>query len=241
MARRKCSRYSGIGGQAVLEGVMMKNNENYAVAVRKPDGEIAVERENYQGVLHGSKGKQIPFLRGIFVFLDSLILGMRCLNFSASFYEEEGEKKGEGGAEKVMTALVTVFSVALALGIFVVLPYYLASLFQSYVRNASLMAIIEGAIRIAVFLIYICGISLMKDIRLSRGGTQVHQLHRERAAPDGAQCDAKLQAAQKMRHQLSLLCRVCEYPPVLLYPGGQYRAEGSSADPAHASDRGDFL
>lgn len=165
MARRKCSRYSGIGGQAVLEGVMMKNNENYAVAVRKPDGEIAVERENYQGVLHGSKGKQIPFLRGIFVFIDSLILGMRCLNFSASFYEEEGEKKGEGGAEKVMTALVTVFSVALALGIFVVLPYYLASLFQSYVRNASLMAIIEGAIRIAVFLIYICGISLMKDIR----------------------------------------------------------------------------
>ena len=92
MARRK-SRYSGIGGQAVLEGVMMKNKEKYAVAVRKPDGEIEVEVETYQGLAHGGKFKELPFIRGIFNFLDSLILGTRALNYSASFYEEEEGKE----------------------------------------------------------------------------------------------------------------------------------------------------
>ena len=72
--KKKCNRYSGIGGQAVLEGIMMKNQEKYAVAVRKPNGEIAVELENYQGLLHGSRIKEIPFIRGIFNFIDSLVL-----------------------------------------------------------------------------------------------------------------------------------------------------------------------
>ena len=89
MAKKKCNRYSGIGGQAVLEGVMMKNSEKYAVAVRKPNGEIEVEMENYQGILHGNKIKEIPFVRGIFNFMDSMILGTKVLNYSASFYEEE--------------------------------------------------------------------------------------------------------------------------------------------------------
>ncbi len=170
MARRKCNRYSGIGGQAVLEGIMMKNSEKYAVAVRKPNGEISVELENYQGVLHGSKVKEIPFIRGIFNFVDSLILGMRALNYSASFYEEEeGEKQDKkpngGGGEKLLNALVTVIAVIMAVGIFVVLPFFLASLLKGYVRNASLMAIIEGVIRILIFILYVWGISVMKDIK----------------------------------------------------------------------------
>lgn len=167
MKRKKCSRYSGIGGQAVLEGIMMKNQEKYAVAVRKPDGTIAVERENYQGVLHGNGWKNIPFVRGVFNFADSLVLGMKSLNYSASFYDEEEENENGkgGGGEKLATTLVTVFSVVLALGIFVALPYYLASLFEGFVRNASLMAIIEGAIRILIFIAYVCAISLMRDIR----------------------------------------------------------------------------
>ena len=167
MARKRRSRYSGIGGQAVLEGIMMKNNEKYAVAVRKPNGEIAVELENYQGVLHDSKFKNIPFIRGVFNFVDSLVLGMRCLNYSASFYEaEDGEApKKDGSGSKLVTALVTIFSIVLALGIFVVLPYYLTSFLDGYLRNASLMAIIEGGLRIVIFLLYICGIGLMSDIR----------------------------------------------------------------------------
>ena len=174
MARRK-SRYSGIGGQAVLEGVMMKNKEKYAVAVRKSDGEIEVEVETYQGLAHGSKFKELPFIRGIFNFLDSLILGTRALNYSASFYEEEEgketkfdkamDKMSGGNGEKLLSGIVTVISIMLAVGIFIVLPYFISSLFDSFIRNRSLMAIIEGVIRIALFLLYVWGISAMKDIR----------------------------------------------------------------------------
>ena len=174
MARRK-SRYPGIGGQAVLEGVMMKNKEKYAVAVRKPDGEIEVEVETYQGLAHGSKFKELPFIRGIFNFLDSLILGTRALNYSASFYEEEEgketkfdkamDKMSGGNGEKLLSGIVTVISIMLAVGIFIVLPYFISSLFDSFIRNRSLMAIIEGVIRIALFLLYVWGISAMKDIR----------------------------------------------------------------------------
>ena len=174
MARRK-SRYSGIGGQAVLEGVMMKNKEKYAVAVRKPDGEIEVEVETYQGLAHGSKIKELPFIRGIFNFLDSLLLGTRALNYSASFYEEDDcnetkfdkamDKMSGGNGEKLLSGIVTVISVVLAVGLFIVRPYFSSSLFESFIRNRSLMSIIEGVIRIALFLLYVWGISAMKDIR----------------------------------------------------------------------------
>lgn len=175
MATKKCNRYSGIGGQAVLEGIMMKNKEQYAVAVRKPDGEIEVEVDTYHSIIHGSKLLQIPFIRGIFNFIDSMVLGMKSLNFSASFYED-GEAQETAAdkafnkifkdkAEKVFMGIVTVFSIVLAIAIFMVLPYFLTSLFQDYVRNESLMAIIEGVIRIFIFVMYVLCISLMKDIR----------------------------------------------------------------------------
>ena len=169
MTKKKCSRYSGIGGQAVLEGVMMKNKEKYAVAVRRPDGGISVEVDNYTGVLGGKRVKELPFVRGVFNFVDSMILGTRCLNLSASFYAEEEEEetgKAESGAgDKIMTTLVTCISIVLALGIFVVLPYYLTSLLKGYIRNQSLMTIIEGGMRILIFILYVWGISAMKDIR----------------------------------------------------------------------------
>lgn len=174
MAKKNRKCYSGIGGQAVLEGVMMKNKENYAVAVRKPDGEIEVELENYQGIIHGHKIKELPFIRGIFNFVDSLLLGTKVLNYSASFYEEEEEEskfskavdKATGGnAEKVLTTVVTVVSLILAVGIFIVLPYFISSLFEGFIRNRSLMAIMEGVLRIGIFLLYTWGISAMKDIR----------------------------------------------------------------------------
>ncbi|MDE5802724.1 MAG: DUF1385 domain-containing protein [Lachnospiraceae bacterium] len=175
MARKRKAHYSGIGGQAVLEGVMMKNKEKYAVAVRKPDGEIEVEVENYQGLLHGNRLKELPFVRGIFNFADSMILGMKCLNYSANFYEDEDAKETvvdralnkvtRGRAEKVFTAIVTIFSIVLAVGIFIVLPYFITSYFKEYVRSNALMTLIEGVIRILIFLLYVLGISLMKDIK----------------------------------------------------------------------------
>lgn len=175
MAKRKNMKYSGIGGQAVLEGIMMKNKEQYAVAVRKPDGEIEVEVEHYNSIVHGSKLLNIPFVRGIFQFIDSLILGMRSLNFSAGFYEEAETKETAADkafnrifkdkADKVFSAIVMVLSVVIAIGIFMVLPYFVTSLFEEYVRSASFMAIIEGVLRIAIFVGYVLSISLMKDIR----------------------------------------------------------------------------
>lgn len=174
MKKNKKGHYSGIGGQAVLEGVMMRNKDDYAVAIRKPNGEIEVEVDVFRGCFAGSKLTKIPFIRGVFNFIDSLRLGMKTLNYSASFYEDEeaGETKLDkaldkvsgGKGEKVLMGITTLISVALAVGIFILLPYFLSSLLSEYVRNTSLLTIIEGGIRIAIFLIYIAGISLMKDI-----------------------------------------------------------------------------
>ncbi len=175
MKKCKGNRYSGIGGQAILEGVMMKNKEQYAVAVRKPDGEIDVEVDVYRGVMNGSKLKEIPFIRGVFNFVDSMVLGMKTLNHSVSFYEDEEAKETttdkvmnkvfKEKAESVMLGMVTAFSIILAIAIFMVLPYYISSLFQEYIRNASVMAIIEGIVRILIFVGYVLAITLMKDIK----------------------------------------------------------------------------
>lgn len=182
MSKKKCGHYSGIGGQAVLEGVMMKNKENYAVAVRKPNGEIEIDVEEFDGILPKSKLKSIPFLRGIFNFIDSLTLGMKTLTFSASFYEEEEEKETKTDqlmgklfkerAEKILMGCTVAFSIVMAVAIFMILPYFISSfLFERFVRNASLLALLEGIVRILIFILYVLSISLMKDIR------RVYQYH----------------------------------------------------------------
>lgn len=171
MARRRKLCNSGIGGQAVLEGVMMKNKELYAVAVRKPDGGIDVETEEYHGILHGSRITKVPFIRGVFNFIDSLILGMRALDISAAFYEDGDAKdtavdKALGDkAEKTFSVITVIISFVIAIGIFMILPYYLSTLLERYVRNASLLAIFEGLIRLVIFLLYIVAITAMKDIK----------------------------------------------------------------------------
>lgn len=174
MAKKKSNRSSGIGGQAVLEGVMMKNKEDYAVAVRKPNGEIDVDMDVFPGTLAGSKIKEIPFIRGIFNFIDSLRLGMKALNHSADFYEDEDVKEtaldralnkiSGGRGESILMGFTTCLSVILAIGIFILLPYFISAYLGRYIRNDSLLAIVEGIIRILIFLLYIVGISLMKDI-----------------------------------------------------------------------------
>lgn len=175
MAKKKQTHYSGIGGQAVLEGVMMKNRDKYAVAVRRPNGEIDVEVEEYKGVCGDKKFAKLPFIRGVFAFIDSLILGMKVTTYSASFYEEEDEKpsKTEGKLEKllgnkaddIMMTFTVILSVIIAVALFMLLPLFLSDLLGKYIRNASVIAIIEGLIRILIFIAYIAGISLMKDIK----------------------------------------------------------------------------
>ncbi len=173
MANKRQAQYSGIGGQAVLEGVMMKNKTKYAVAVRKPDGDIDVQVEEYKGVCGDRKFSKLPLIRGVFAFVDSLVLGMRVTMHSASFYEEEeepgdttAEKKASGGrADDIMMGITVAVSVVIAVGLFMLLPFLISDLLGRYIRNASLVAILEGVFRILIFVGYIAAISLMKDIR----------------------------------------------------------------------------
>lgn len=175
MAEKTSKRYCGIGGQAVLEGVMMKNKDKYAVAVRKPDGNIEVKVDEYKASADNHKLFKLPFIRGVFNFWDSLVLGTRCLNYSASFYEDEEKeetkadkavnKVSDGNSEGVFSFLTVALSMVVAIALFMVLPYFLANMLKVYIRNDSLLALLEAVIRIVIFLIYVTAISLMKDIR----------------------------------------------------------------------------
>lgn len=169
---------SGIGGQAVLEGIMMKNKDKYAVAVRKPNQEIEVCVKEYKGITKGNKILNLPFIRGVFNFIDSLIIGMSTLMFSAEFYEEEETeevKKGDKVAdslfkEKAESAIMTITVIVaalIAIGLFVVLPSIASDLIKKYfhIISYTIISLIEGLIRITLFLIYIFLISRMKDIQ----------------------------------------------------------------------------
>ena len=159
---------SGIGGQAVMEGVMMKNKDQYAVAVRKPDQSIVVEQKEYRSVCRSEKLRNVPLLRGVINFIDSLVLGMSTLTFSASFFEEDEEIEKTAASEKKEKAMMGVtmtVSVVLALGIFMVLPYYLSLLFQRVIVNQTVVILLEGCIRLFIFIMYIVLISRMKEIK----------------------------------------------------------------------------
>ena len=154
-----------------MEGVMMKNGDRYAVAVRKPDQEISVESFDYKGIIKNETLKKAPIIRGVLNFIDSLVLGMRSLMYSASFFEdeEENQKKSEsedsGKKENEGMGLTVVFSIILAVGIFMVLPYYISLLFQRFIASKTVLAVIEGVIRLAIFVGYVVVISLMEDIK----------------------------------------------------------------------------
>ncbi len=165
-------KYSKIGGQAVMEGIMMKNGNQYAVAVRKPDSDIEVEIFQYEGIVKNEKIRNLPLLRGVFSFIESLVIGMGALTFSASFFEEEEQDKGkekDGEKEKkkedfAMT-LTVAFSVLLAVGIFILLPYGISLVFQKYISSHIIISLLEGILRLLMFVGYVAGISLMPDIK----------------------------------------------------------------------------
>ena len=170
-------KYSGIGGQAVLEGIMMMNRDTYAVAVRRPDGGIEVEKKEYHSITEKSPILRLPFIRGVFRFADSMIVGMRTLNYSAEIYasddsEEEEPSKFElwlnrtfgEKVEKVVVGAVMVFSFLAAIGIFMLLPLFLAGFFRRLTASDHLIAFLEGVIRVVIFILYIKLVSRMEDI-----------------------------------------------------------------------------
>lgn len=169
-------KYSGIGGQAVIEGVMMRNDDKYAVAVRKPDGEIEVKTDKCKTAADRAKFFSFPFVRGVVNFIDSLVLGMSTLSYSSSFYEDdededdnpkkkqktEEQKKREDKAINVITIII---SIILAIGIFMVGPYYISVALGKVIKSDTLLIFLEGVIRVLLFVGYVSLISLMKDIK----------------------------------------------------------------------------
>lgn len=183
MKKKRMKRvFSGIGGQAILEGIMMKNRNEYSVAVRLPDGKINVQKWQDESVAKNAKVlKKIPFIRGVISFVDSLALGMKTLTYSASFYEDEAEEETAfdrflskifgAKVEKVVTGFTVALAIIFAVGLFMILPYFISQWLSGLVHNETLIAIIEGVVRLVIFLLYVCIIALMKDIR------RVYQYH----------------------------------------------------------------
>lgn len=157
-------KYSGIGGQAVMEGIMMRNADKYAVAVRKPDKEIDVQVFDYKGFVKNDKLKKIPFVRGVFNFVDSLYLGMTSLLHSAEFMEDE-EEEIDIEKEKAMMGWTVVLAVVMAVGIFFVLPYLISLFFQSFIQSHFVITLLEGLVRLAIFIGYVSLVALMPEIK----------------------------------------------------------------------------
>ncbi len=183
---------SGIGGQALMEGVMMRNGGEYACSVRKPDGEIAQIKEKYKNIGGSDRLRKIPFVRGPLIFLDSMKLGMSTLTWSASFFEEEDPSAAAGEAaaqdetgaddiapddtkadagkkssagEKFVLGATMVFALALAVGLFIVLPTVLVKLLRRVISSGIGISLLEGLIRMVIFVGYLALIAQMKDIK----------------------------------------------------------------------------
>ncbi len=182
---------SGVGGQAVMEGVMMRNKSKYAVAVRKPDKEIIVDVKEWHSISEKVKFLGLPFVRGTVNLIESMVVGMQTLTYSANFFEtEEDSKKKEKNeaeakaseksatekedkkeSEEALTPFMifctVVLSLVLSLGLFFFLPLVITEFLQSvlHVESAFLISAIEGIVRITIFVGYVAAISLMSDIQ----------------------------------------------------------------------------
>lgn len=171
---------SNIGGQAVMEGIMMRHGDEYSIAVRKPNKEIEVKVEPYKSFIKNKKLFNLPIIRGVFNFVDSLVIGTKCLMYSATFFEDEEEetvkksmteeelKKQEEKEEKqekwIMYGTVA-FSVVLSVAVFMLLPYYLTNLLRHVTDSQGIIAFAESVVRVLIFLLYLGLISRMKDIQ----------------------------------------------------------------------------
>ncbi|MDF2541849.1 MAG: hypothetical protein K0S47_1567 [Herbinix sp.] len=195
---------SGIGGMAVIEGVMMKNKDEYAVAVRKPDNEIVVEKKAHASFSDKVKLFKLPIFRGMLAFVDSMLIGVKILSFSASFFEEEEEtnpdKKNKSGVKKkdeknstkkdsdknkkdatakdkhgpvkeeqstntLMMAAAVFLSIMIAVTLFMILPFLASQLLVKVISSSLVLSLIEGVLRISIFVGYIMAISQMPDIK----------------------------------------------------------------------------
>ena len=158
-----------------MEGVMMKNADKYAVAVRKTDGSIEIKTEEYHSLVKNKNLSSLPIIRGVVNFIDSMVLGMSTLTYSASFFMEEEEEPGildkaadkvtKGKGESLMMGLTVAFSIVMAVALFMVLPYFLSRFFERFTESVTVLTLLEGAVRLGIFFAYILLISRMEDIQ----------------------------------------------------------------------------
>ena len=163
-----------------MEGIMMMNRDKYAVAVRKPNREIEVKVEDHRPLARHAKILQLPIIRGVFSFVDSLVTGMKCLMYSATFYEDEEEeqKRMEMSEEERQAALKkkekddslmmygsVIFSVVIAVAVFMLLPYFLAEQLERFQIPHVAITIAEAVVRVGIFVLYLWAISRMEDIQ----------------------------------------------------------------------------
>lgn len=163
---------SGIGGQAVLEGVMMRNHDKYAVAVRKPDGEISVKNWDTRSIRERNILLRLPIIRGVVAFIESLVLGIKTLTYSSGFLEEEEERSLQQGGiqvsdrrEVLENVLIVTLSILLAIGFFMILPFAVSELFRGKVHSQTMLTVIEAALKMLLFLGYVVAISFLSDIK----------------------------------------------------------------------------
>ena len=174
---------SNIGGQAVMEGIMMRHKDKYAVGVRRPDKEIEIKTEDYKSVFGSSPVLKKPLIRGVISFVDSLVVGMKCLMYSAEIAgdeeDEEEQKKNavlseeelakkkekENKAFQWMLYGTVVFAIILSIGLFMLLPYTLASLCRKAGASEVVVTVVEAFVKLALFMGYMLLISRMKDIQ----------------------------------------------------------------------------
>ena len=166
---------SGIGGQAVIEGIMMRNKDKYSIAVRKPDNEIEVVVKESQPITEKYKWLKLPVIRGVVCFVDSLVMGVSTLTYSASFYDDPAEQKTtkadelgkaifKDKLESVLMAFTVVLAVVIALGLFMFLPYIISRLLVKFLSSQFVLNLVEGLVRVLIFIAYLALVSHMKDV-----------------------------------------------------------------------------
>ncbi len=174
----KCCKMTSIGGQAVIEGVMMRGPKKIATAVRKADGEIIVDVKEVKSFVVRHKLNKIPILRGIVSFVESMVTGVKALMFSADQVDLEDDESVEmSRIEKWLTEkfgdkvkdIAIYFAVAVALcfsiALFMILPTVIAGLFGYFIKNRVVLNLIEGAIKLIIFFIYLWSVAFMDDIK----------------------------------------------------------------------------
>ena len=160
---------TSIGGQAVIEGVMMRGPHKIATAVRKPDGEIIIDEKENKSL---GKIAKVPIIRGVIAFISSMVIGVKSLMFSAKFYDVEDENKKEPKKETKesmsdwMIYGSVILAICMSVGLFIVLPNVISNIFvQNKEANPVIYNLVESIVKIAIFLGYLFAVSLMKDIQ----------------------------------------------------------------------------